>query len=188
MASVDLRNSSDVHSKGSSKLAFGLTAAQGAAAFPSGHAAVGGGWVILGNLQGGTVGPDRDIEEVKDEADSLIETIVNRDEVVIANTLMQTDSDILNFLTWLEDNAVPARYPLPLKNDTTNSQWWLFYSVTSRKTNWTLNTGNEGRRRAFEILAAKDSSGNLYVVEDLPDDTTDAAWTNYSEFIDSAKP
>lgn len=185
---VDLRDTTLVHSKGSSLLAFGLTAAQGAAAFPAGHAAVGGGWIILGNLQGGTIGPDRDIEEVKDESDSLVETTVNRDEVVIANTLMQTDSDILNFLTWLEDNAVPARYPLPLKNNATDSQWWLFYSVTARKTNWTLNTGNEGRRRAFEILAAKDGSGNLYVVEDLPDDTTDAAWSSYSEFIDTAFP
>jgi hypothetical protein len=188
MATVDLRDTTMVHSKGSSLLAFGLTAAQGAAAFPTGHGADVGGWIVLGNLQGGTIRADRDIEEVKDEADSLVETTVNRDEFVIANTLMQTDSDTLNFLTWLEDNAVPARYPLPLKNNTTHSQWWLFYSVTSRKNNYTINTGNEGRRRAFEILAAKDSSGNLYVVEDLPDDTTHADWTNYSEFIDTAFP
>lgn len=189
MALVDLRNSTNVFQKGSSLLAVGLTAAQGALAFPAGHLAVGGGWIQIGNLEGGNIGISRDIEEIKDEADALVTTLVSRNELVISNTMFQTDSAVLNFFTWLEDNSVPGRYPLPTPALTaTPFQWWLFPVVTNRKIDWQLPTGNAIRTRPFELLVSENGTDPLFSVIELPTLQTDPLWTPYSAFIDSALP
>lgn len=189
MAIVDLRSSTNVFQKGSSLLAVGLTAAQGALAFPAGHPAVGGGWIQIGNLEGGNIGISRDIEEIKDEADALVATLVSRNELVISNTMYQTDSAVLNFFTWLEDNSVVGRYPLPTPALTsTPFQWWFFPVITNRKIDWQLPTGNAIRTRPFELLVTENGTDPLFTVTELPNDQADTAWNSYTAFKDDTLP
>ena len=189
MAVVDLRDTSNVFQKGSSLLAVGLTAAQGALAFPAGHPAVGGGWIVIGNLEGGTIGISRDINEIKDEADALVISEVTRNELIIQNTVFQTDSAVLNFLDWLEDNSVPGRYPLPTPALTaTPWQWWFFPVINNRKIDWSLPTGNAVRTRTTELLVTENGTDPLFTVIELPTDQADAAWSSYGTFIDTNFP
>ena len=189
MAVVDLRDTINVFQKGSSLLAVGLTLAQAAVAFPVGHSAAVGGWIVIGNLEGGQIQRSRDIEEIKDEADALVVTLVTRDELIVQNTVFQTDSAILDFFTWYEDTAVPARYPLPTPALTaTPDQWWFFYETVNRKIDWAVPTSNAIRSRAFEILVTLDGTNPLFTVIELPTDQMDAAWTPFPGFIDTAFP
>ena len=189
MAVVTLHDSTNVFDKGSDLLAAGLTAAQAAAAFPAGHAAVGGGWIVVGQLEGGSIGRSRDVNEVKSEADTLVKSVTTRDEIVISNTVFQTDSALLGFFDWWEDNSVPARYPLPTDElSGLPFQWWFFHQSNNRIIDWELPTGNDIRSRAFEILVTSNGTDPLFEVAELPADQMDAAWTPYSGFIDSNFP
>lgn len=189
MAIVTLKDLNNVFDKGSDLFAVGLTAAQAAAAFPAGHPAVGGGWIVIGHLEGGTISRSRDREEIKSEADVLVKTVVTRNEMVVSNTVFQTNADLLNFFDWYENNIVPARYPLPSEEQTaTPNQWWFFASTNNRIIDWEIPTGNALRTRSFEILVTENGTDPLFEVAELPDDQMDSAWTPYSAFLDSVFP
>lgn len=192
MAVVDKRNKALAYEGGSSQIAVGLTAVQAQEAM--GDASEAGGWYIIGYQEGGQFGPDRDSEEVKDEADELVKVRTTRDEFVITNTVMQTDDKTLLLLEWLEDaeNGVPARYPLPTNQGEgldVEAQWVFLYNANVRKENWTVSTGADSiRSRQFTLVGTRDTEGNLKAIVTLPVDQGDPAWGDYSEFIDTAFP
>ncbi len=136
MADVnDMRVKAEAWDGGSSKLAVWLDAADAQAIFDDASAT--DGWYMPSYQQQTEVGPDRDSEEVKDEADNLIKTRVNRDEFVVVTTFFQSTSSLIRLIEHLEEsaNATKLRYPMPTDVDTI-SQWVLMYSVTVRKENW----------------------------------------------------
>lgn len=184
-AVVDRRDKTLAYRGGSSELAIYLDGTQAPEA--TGDPSAVAGWYVLGYLEGGEIGPARDSEEIKDEADVLVANPVTRDEFDVSNTVMQTDDETLAILTWLEDaaNGVPGRYPLPT-NTTGTSQWFFFYVLNARIEDWRLNTSREGlRTRDFTLFATRDGSGNLYDIATLGSDQGAAEWDSYGTFKDT---
>ena len=156
MAEIDRRETiAKPFKQGSSRLAVGLTETQAQEIIDQ---AADPGWYVLGELEGGQIGPSRDTEENLNEAGEQVNQIVTRDEFIVGNTMMSTDDQTLKLLDWLEDHYVPARYPLPAEVDDMGVQLyqlWYFPHVTLMKEDWRINTTNETRTRDFQVKAVK---------------------------------
>ena len=192
---VDERAEDQVWDGGSSDIAFGFTQAKHVAA--TGDPSAPGGWISPSFQMESAYGPDRDSEEVKDEADNLLKVRISRDEFIITTTFAQSTARVHNLLSYLEKpaNAVPSRYPLPINDPTTGetdpnrSQWILLYKTTVRLENWSVTVQNNAdRTREVTFVGSKDDQGRIYEIVELPNDTSDAEWAPYSEFIDTAFP
>ena len=145
---------------------------------------------MLGYLSGGTLGPQRETEDIKDEADVLVAQTETSSEFVVANEIMQSDDATLNLLAWLEEaaNAQLFRYFLPTQV-TTEKQCIFIYNGNVRKDNWTVTTAAGAvRARGFEVVGTADGSGYIYKIITLPTNQADAQWASYAAFKDSAFP
>jgi hypothetical protein len=183
MAVVDRRSSIDSpYRQGSSRLAVGLTSTQVGDLLENASDAA---WYTIGELQGGEIGPDRDIDEVTNEAGEQVAQVTTREEFIVGNTIQTTDTETMELLTGLEDLYVPARYPLPAGTDGSGSdmhQLWYFPHVTVMKEDWRLNTDNAVRTREFTFKAVKREGDPVYAVATV--DLTDS--TNWPDEVSGA--
>jgi hypothetical protein len=203
---------------GSAKLAIGLESADIAATaydIDSSDSLATAGWHILSQgLSGGEIGPDRDSEKVKNEADVEIGEVITRDEFLISQSTVIVTPRFLSLLEWLEDNFVKARYPLPTgpennyvtkeldsNGDTSGkvAHWFIFPRVSANVADWSIPVNNDDFRQVeFELTASRPEGDSAFdfVYEQalLPLDTTqdspdlDKTWTSapYDGFTDEA--
>jgi len=187
MAVVDKRDKTKAYDSGSSKVAVFLTTAQATAVWGTGT----GGWIMPSYQVSTQIGPDRDSEDIKDEADNLVKTRTTRDEFVLITTFYQTDDDTLKLLAWMETaaNATQLRYPMPTGDATKPDQWVFGYSVTVAKENWRIEAAKgSDRTRQVTFRFSKDANGKIYDIISLVTDQTQVAWTPYANFKDTRTP
>lgn len=159
----------------------------------SSHALATAGWhEISPALTGGTLGRERDVEEIRLENDvKWIET-ESDDNIVITDTTIVVDPLRFNILEWLEDHFVKARYFLPTRPDggyqekdidstaTENihplGHWWLFPRLDARKVEWSMDVSNDGQRSIDLVVEASKptdaSEQEVYHQALLPLDTS----------------
>jgi hypothetical protein len=182
---VDLRNKGNVYEGGSSRVAVYLTADQAQEAFADATAVA--GWYQPSYQESTQVGPERETEELKDEADNLIRARTTSDNFLLITTFFQTDEDTIRLLDWLEDaeNAVPLRYPMPT-NDEDEMQWVFLYAANVRKEDWRIEASRGAvRSRQVTFTASRNEEGRLREIVTLPNDQGDAAWADYEAFSDT---
>jgi len=203
---------------GSARFAIGLENADEAAeayGIESADSLATAGWHILSKgLSGGEIGPDRDSEKVKNEADVEIGEVITRDEFLISQSTVIVTPRFLRLLEWLEDHFVKARYPLPTgpennylskevdsqtPTDAKVAHWFIFPRVSANVADWTIPVNNDDFRQVeFELTASRPESGSefdfVYEQALLPLDTSqdspdlDKAWTSapWDKFTDEA--
>ena len=142
-------------------------------------------------------GPTRSVTEVRDEHGDLMKQRIENKSHDIITTFFQTTDELYSLLTFMEKpaNASPVRYPMPVilastgDEDPLNSQWVLLYNANVVADDWRVEAINDGdRTREVTFRGTADSTGRIFVIVTLPNDTTDPAWAAYSEFIDTAFP
>ena len=187
----DLRSKTAVYDGGSSLLSVYLTAAQHEAVTNAAAGTGVAGWYTPSYQESTEVGPERESDEVRDEANNLIKIRNARDEFVLTTTFMQTDDVTLRLLTLLEDasNAVPVRYPMPT-NTSGEKQWVFGYNVNVRKEDWRIQIQNntDRTRQVTFLFSNSEATGKTYEIITLPDDQADAAWADYAIFKDAYAP
>jgi hypothetical protein len=184
MSVQDKRSKALAYDGGSSEVAVFLTALQAVAVYGAGSTL---GWYKPSFQLQTEVGPDRESEDIFDEADNLIKVRTTKDEFILSTEFLQTDDATLKLLDILENpvNSVPLRYPMPT-NDEDEDQWIFMYSATVRKENWRLAAGrNADRTRKVTFVASKNLDGLIRDIVTLPSDQTDAAWADYAGFKDA---
>ena len=185
MATIDLRSAAERADGGSSKLYIGLTAAQAQAAL--GDVAATAAWYIIAFLAGGQLGPSRDTQQDRDEANVLLGDVVTRNEFIVGNASKQTSARTLKLLRWLEDNFVPSKYVLPLQGDADKDQLWYFERTSVDKEDWRMTTqAAQQRQRPFTLRASNEDGLDVsdpYVFDDV--DLSDEA--NWPAELDGAK-
>lgn len=185
MAVVDKRNKAEAYDGGSSQVALWLDAAAVAAIYPDASPLE--GWYMPSFQLQSEYGPDRDSEEVKDEADNLIKTRTNRDEFVLITTFFQSTDEVIRLIEYFEQaaNATLLRYPLPT-NDDDETQWLFGYNATIRKENWRVAAQNaQDRTIQVTFVFSRDADGNIKDIATLPESQVDAAWDDYGAFKDT---
>lgn len=185
MAVFDQRDKTESYDGGSSKVALWLDAAAVAAIYPDASPVA--GWYMPSFQLQSELGPDRDSEEVKDEADNLIKTRTNRDEFILTTTFFQSSDSVIRLIEYFEQaaNATKLRYPMPTNVDT--EQQWLFgYNVTVRKENWRIAAQNaQDRTIQVTFVFSKDANGDIKDIATLPDSQADPLWDDFTEFKDT---
>lgn len=185
MAVVDKRSKSDIWDSGSSKVAVWLDAADAQSIFDDPSAT--DGWYQPSYQLQTTIGPDRESEDVLDEAGTVLKSRTSQNLFTLTTTFAQSNDAIFALIAHLEDadNATKLRYPMPTNTDGT-SQWILGYNVNIRKENWTLDVQQgEDRTPQVTFVFSADDNGDIYEQVTLPDDTDDSEWDSYSEFKDT---
>jgi hypothetical protein len=186
MAVSDRRSKSDVYDSGSSKVAVLLSAADAQSIFSDPSATE--GWYIPSYQLQTTIGPDRESEDVTDEAGTVIKSRTSQDLFTLTTTFMQSNDAIFALIEHLEDaaNATRLRYPMPTNTDG-EDQWVFGYNVNIRKENWSLDVQEgEDRQPQITFVFSKDSNGDIYDIVTLPDNQSDSAWDDYADFKDDA--
>ncbi|MEL7169933.1 MAG: hypothetical protein AAGN64_11355, partial [Bacteroidota bacterium] len=142
-------------------------------------------WYVLAKLAGGTLGENEQSEEVYDEAGEFSKRSRSRKQKTISNASQQATPWIYALLEYLKDNSVKARYPLP--TNTPGTSIWRFYPALRCASIGDESTSEGVRTVPFELVAdSVDGNPPMIGPVELPDDTTDAAWGPYSDYIDTA--
>lgn len=137
------------------------------------------GWFTIGYMAGGTVGPERDVEEIKSEAGVKIRDRVTNDKYVFANASLQTDDDTLAVFEFLEDNAKKYRYKLPAFTSGGAAAFQIFglYNGLIRKENYTLETGEGAlHQRDFTVDGTVNDDGDLKEIATVTDIVDETGW------------
>lgn len=169
MAVRDLRTLEERNRGGSDLLAFGLTDEQMEEA--TGVTDDDGGWILVSFLapEGGQMGPDRDTSVWHSEGGTRDES-EDRDEFIITGRFAQSSDTTLKLVKWLENNHVPVRRALPVRETDDGDplhQLWYFPKAKLDKTNWRMSTARESDREIPFTLRAEKVD---------PDDPTDTAY------------
>ncbi len=168
MAKVNLTTGKNAFQGGSSALDFGLTAAQAQSVLADEAAVI--AWYLLSRLEGGEMGENVEVSEVKDESGEIV-TVFSRDqEFEIGQTSLLTDDQTMLVLDNLAESGdfYPARYPLPAGVDVDGNelhQLWYFPNAKVVKQQWRMAVANnETRKRPFTVKAYRRNGDPLYVV------------------------
>lgn len=166
---IDHRAASEVFEGGSSLVQVYLPVGEAQAIYGASATA---GWHTLGYQSGGTVGPEIESEQLKDEAGTLIRNKETSNEFVFKNSSMQTPATLLNlFELYLELTAHRYRYVLPTAPETPSAwQVWGIQNGLADKENWTIGTAEGAtRERAWTIrgTAIPDQSIPTHVVDEV---------------------